>query len=232
MIGIIVQLAISWLLIWLFQKQHLTVLGFAPTKQRLSNFLLFLFVTAACCASGYFFRIYWGNEKWLINPLLNTSLVFKSIWWHLKSVLFEELIFRGVIFYILIKRLGTIKAIIISAAAFGIYHWFSQEVIGNPVQMIITFLITATMGLVYAYGYAKTFSLYIPCAIHLGWNITQGLIFSNGVNGNGVFILARQQNPVTVSYAVYYSIIWIPLLSAVLINYFLLRRIKQQNVPH
>ncbi len=231
MVGIIVQLAISWLLIWFFEKQQLNVLGFAPTKKRLSNFLLFLIVTAACCASGFFLRMVWGNEKWMINPKLNTPLIFESIWWHIKSVLFEELIFRGVLFYILIKRLDTTKAVIISAAAFGIYHWFSQEVFGNPVQMIITFLITGTMGLVYAYGYAKTFSLYVPCAIHLGWNITQGFIFSNGVTGNGVFILAKQQNPVTVSYAVYYFITWLPLLSAILVNYFLLRRYKQQAMP-
>ncbi len=232
MAGIVVQLAISWLLIWLVEKQQLNVLGFTPTAIRLKQFCLFFLVTALCCASGYFLRIFWGNEKWIINPILNTSLILKSIWWNIKSVLFEELIFRGVLFYILLKRIGTLKAIIISAVAFGIYHWFSHEVIGNPVQMLTTFLITGFMGVVYAYGYAKTFSLYVPCAIHLGWNLTKGFIFSEGVIGNGVFILAKQQTPVTVSYVTYYVIIFFPLLSAMLVNYFLLRHCKQQAMPH
>ncbi len=38
--------------------------------------------------------------------------------------------------YIAIKKLGVTKACILSAICFGIYHWFSHEVIGNPVQMM------------------------------------------------------------------------------------------------
>jgi hypothetical protein len=46
MIGIIIQLAVSWLIIWLFEKNNLSVLGFRPTKQRLPDFILFFVVTA------------------------------------------------------------------------------------------------------------------------------------------------------------------------------------------
>lgn len=33
MLGIIVQLAISWVIIWVVEKQHLTVLGFTQQKK-------------------------------------------------------------------------------------------------------------------------------------------------------------------------------------------------------
>jgi len=231
MLGIIVQLAISWLLVWLVEKKDLRVLGFMPTAQRLIDFLLFLLVTAACCASGFLLRMYFGNEKWALNPVLNTKLVVDGLWWNIKSVLFEELIFRGVIFYILIKKLGLVKALFISAAAFGIYHWFSFGIIGNAQQMILTFFITGIMGLVYAYGYAKTFSLYIPCAIHLGWNFTQGFIFSSGPIGIGVLIQVNSQNPVTVSYFIFFCIMLLPMLAAWLVNYFLLHRHRQATMP-
>lgn len=83
-------------------------------------------------------------------------------------MVFEELAFRGVLLYILIKRVGANKAILISAGAFGVYHWFSQGSLGHPTEMLITFLITGCMGLVLAYGLANSNSIYIPTAIHFG----------------------------------------------------------------
>ena len=150
-----------------------------------------------------------------------------GIWWNVKSVLFEELIFRGVLFYILIKKLGPLKAIAISATAFGIYHWYSHEVIGNIPQMAITFVTTGVMGLLYAYGYAKTFSLYIPIAIHLGWNLTRSVIFSETVIGEQLFVQVKPVPEVTVGYFIYFCVIYLPMLSALLINFFMLKKMKQ-----
>ena len=226
MIGIIIQLAISWLLIWLFERKGLSPLGLFPTPKRLMDFGLFFIVTAICCASGFLMRMYFG-ETFILNPIFNINLFFAGLWWHVKSVLFEELIFRGILLYILIRKLGMQKAIIISAVAFGIYHWFSHEVIGYPKQMLITFCTTGLMGLLHAYGYAKTYSLYIPIAMHLGWNFTQGFIFPGGPIGNGILINAKPWRVVTVSYSIYYFIAFFPLVSTLLINYLLLKRKKQ-----
>jgi uncharacterized protein len=226
MIGIIVQLTLSWLIVWFFEKGNLSFLGFYPTKRRLFEFTLFFLITAVCCSTGFFLRMYFGKEQWVLNHSLTLNVVLEAIWWNVKSVLFEELIFRGVIFYILIKKTGSAKAIVISAISFGIYHWFSHEVIGNPAQMALTFVITGIMGLLYAYGYARTFSLYVPCAIHLGWNLTQGFIFSQGPIGNGIFIQTVPQPVVNVSYLVYFSILLVPMLSTLVINFLILKQRK------
>jgi membrane protease YdiL (CAAX protease family) len=230
MIGIIVQLAFSWLLVWLFEKKDLAVLGFRPTKQRVIDFFLFFLITAACAISGFLMRMYFG-ERWELNPVFSLKLFVYGLWWNIKSVFFEELIFRGVVFYILIKRLGVIKAITISAIAFGIYHWFSFEIIGNVKQMIFVFMITGIMGVLYAYGYAKTFSLYIPCAIHLGWNFTRNFVFSEGQIGNGVLVQAQPAYTATVSYFVYFFVIYFPIVCAIVINFLLLKRKAQAQIP-
>ena len=227
MLGIIVQLLVSWLIIWLFEKGNMGVLGFYPTKKRLLGFAIFFIVTALCCSSDFFMRMLFAGQQWQLNPKLTAGLIWEGVWWNVRSVLFEELIFRGVLFYILIKKLGPVKAIIISSVAFGIYHWFSHGEIGNPVQMAITFVITGTMGLVYAYGYAKTFSLYIPCAIHLGWNLTSSVIFSNSIIGDQLLVQVKPVPEVTVGYFVYFCILLIPMLSALLINFLLLKRQEQ-----
>lgn len=227
MLGIIAQLLISWFIIWLFEKGNLSMLGFYPTKKRLIDFALFFCVTALCCSSDFFMRMLFAEQRWELNPRLTANLLLSGIWWNIKSVLFEELIFRGVLLYILVRKLGHAKAIIISAIAFGIFHWFSHEVIGNPVQMIITFVTTGVMGLVYAYAYSKTFSLYYPIAIHLGWNITSSVIFSKSIIGEQLLTQVLPVPEITISYFVYYCIIFIPLLSALLVNFFILKR-KQQ----
>jgi membrane protease YdiL (CAAX protease family) len=144
---------------------------------------------------------------------LTPTFILNGIWWNIKSVLFEELTFRGVLFYILI-----------SSIAFGIYQWVSQEAFGNVSQMLLIFILTGIMGLIYAYGYVKTGSLFVPCAIHLGWNITQGFIFSQGSTGNGILVLVKDQPEVSVSYLIYFTILLTPILSAWVLNFLILKK--------
>jgi uncharacterized protein len=230
MTGILVQLAISFLLIYFIEKKDLSVLGFKPTRSRMTDLLLFMIVSAFLAATGYWLREFFGNEVWRRNPEFSFMLLIDGIWWNLKSVLFEELIFRGVLFYILMVRIGVWKAILISAVAFGIYHWFSYNVLGNPVQMIYVFLVTALAGVVYAYAYARTGSLYAPIAMHFGWNFTKIFIFSDGSIGNGLLIRKAIGADVTVSYALYYFITLSPVILFLVIN-FALAKHRGRIVP-
>jgi hypothetical protein len=223
MIGIIVQLVLSWIVIWLYCKGNLSVLGLMPTTERVRDLFVFLLVTMLACSSGFLLRMYFGQEKWLMNPGFTWKLLFEGAWWNMKSVLFEELIFRGVLLYILIKWLGHVRAIIISSVAFGIYHWFSYELFGNPGQMIVIFLLTGSIGLLYAYGFAKTGALYATIAMHFGWNFTKGFIFSEGATGNGILVQAKPLPNVQVSYFVYAIVILTPFVLFFLLNFLLLK---------
>lgn len=227
MIGILVQLAVSWLIIWLFEKGDLRCLGLWPSAKRLKSFLLFFVVTASCSALGFLLKMLIAKQSWQLNPDANFSLILKGVWYVIKSVLFEELIFRGVLLYILIKKLGVLRAILISGIAFGIYHWFTYGVIGNPVAMIYTFFITGIMGLVFAFGYAKSFSLWIPIGIHLGWNLLQMVVFSSDTIGPQLFVEVspKQQNGLT--YFNFILIQFLPLIACFAINTWLLMRYKQ-----
>lgn len=222
MVGIIMQLALSWLLIWFFEKGNLSVLGMTPTRQRLIDFMVFFLVTATLCASGFFLKMLIAKQQWQLNPELNWNIIASGTWFNIKSVLFEELIFRGVLFYVLIKKLGATKAIIISSIAFGIYHWFSHELFGNPQAMIMEFIITGAMGVVLAYGYAKTQSLFIPIAIHLGWGMVQQVVFSSGPIGQQLFVEIMPRPIITVSYFSFFFMQLFPLVSTLVINYLML----------
>ena len=226
MVEIIGLLAVSWILIWLFEKGNLSILGLRPTKNRLRYAAILFMITALCCSTGFLMRILFAKEQFILNPKINTAFVFTGIWLTLKSVLFEELLSRGVLLYILIKKLGQKWAILISAIIFAALHWNNMGVSGDVKQMAIIFFWPFTFGLLFAYAYAKSLSLYLPIAMHFGWNLTQNLIFPDRLSGNTVVVSALQPI-VTVSYFVYSTMFLFPKISAIVFDYLIVRIHKQ-----
>ncbi len=222
MIGILVQLILSAALLWLLQKKSLMVLCGGGMKQQAIDLFGFFLLTLLISSSQYFFRMIWAMERWVMNPKVSIALIAEGTWWNIKSVLFEELIFRGALFYILIKRLGVNRAILISSVAFGFYHWFSHGVLGQPIPMIVEFLTTGIMGVVYALGYTKTGSLLTPIGIHLGWNIVGSVLFSGKLIGDQLLVEVQPVPNVQVSYFIYFVIIYLPLLAAIGVNAWIL----------
>ena len=68
---------------------------------------------------------------------------------------FEELLFRGVLFNSFNKKWGPVVGAILSALLFGIFHM-------NWLQGIYAFI----FGIVLAYSYYKSNSLYVPITFH------------------------------------------------------------------
>lgn len=215
MIGIIVQLIITWLLLWYFDKSGLSALGIRFTGKRISMFLGgFLLSACVCIAYNLFTTAFVGNG-WAIISQFSAVQLLKSIWWVLKSVLFEELLFRGALLYIIIRQIGTVKACLVSAVCFGVYHWFAYGVFGNPVAMLYTLLLTGITGFVFAYAFAKTRSLYLPVALHFGWNFVHIIVFSNGPLKGQIFQKTNEQQATgTLSLFIFlFQMLALPLLS-------------------
>lgn len=183
MIGIIIQVVISWLLLWLIDKKDLAVLGLKPTTGRVLNFAFGILLSAICFTSYCLTTTYLTGNSWAINGSFSWKQFFSSGWWTINSVIFEELIFRGALLYLLIQKTSVKIGCWISSIAFGIYHWFSFGVLGNPVPMAYVFLSTGIWGLMFSYSFAKTKSLYLPVGLHLGWNFFNIVIFSQGPLG-------------------------------------------------
>ena len=190
MAGIIILLILSWLLLWLTEKQHRDALGLLPARSRLLQLLFGFFTAAVCCAIYYqSFTLPAGNH-WVFHRDFTASKMLSSAWWTFRSVLTEELLFRGSLLCISIKFLGTKKACLLSACAFGIYHWFTMGAFGNPLQMFFLFCMTAVWGFMLAMAFAETRSLYLPIGIHFGWNLVNTVVFSQGPLGEQLFSLS------------------------------------------
>ena len=195
MIGILVQLIISWILLWYFDRSNLSALGIAPTQKRLLMFCVVFVLSTIVCAMYNLLTTAFVNNGWTFNKQLSLRNTLNSIWWVFKSVLFEELLFRGALLYLAIKRIGASKACILSAICFGVYHWFSFNAFGNPVAMLFIFLLTGIAGLMFAYAFARTQSLYLPIALHFGWNLVHIIVFSNGPLRQQIFQRMNENRP-------------------------------------
>lgn len=194
MIGLLIQLLASALLLWLVCRKSLWVLGIAPTNEMLTWLSIGFMVAASVCMSYHLLVSLLTTTSWSRNPTATYPSIATSSWWMLRSVLFEELLFRGALLYIAIQKLGTKAACIISAIAFGVYHWFSYGALGNPVQMTYVFLMTGIWGLMFSIAFAQTRTLYLPIALHFGWNWIHTVVFSQGPLGNQLLVSSSAAN--------------------------------------
>lgn len=222
MIGILVIIAISWLLLYLIEKKNVLVLGVLPTGKRFKQFVIGFLISAVFCVLVQYLESYLKSSTWILNGDITVGVILKSFWWDFKSVLTEELIFRGALLYILIQRIGSKKSILISAIAFGVYHWFSYGVLGNAMAMILVFIGTGLMGYAWAWAFSKTKSIMLAFGLHLGWNFIYNTIFSNGPLGE-LLLIQKGGNELTnwVSLLNFISgLIIVPVFVLIYIRYF------------
>lgn len=214
MIGILVELLASWLLLWIYDRKSLAVLGFGFSKNRLYNFSFGFLISSVCCAVYFLAIIKLSKSTLTFNENFDGKQFLESSWWTLKSVLFEELVFRGALLYIAIQKLRIRLACIVSAIAFGIYHWFSYGIFGQPIQMMYVFILTGIAGLMFAYAFAKTKSLYLPIGLHLGWNLITIVVFSQGPLGHQLLFSSTGEKLGGVLSVVFflYQILTLPLI--------------------
>lgn len=224
MIGILVAIAISCLLLYLIEKKNILALGFLSIAKRLKQFLIGFLITATLCVLVQYLEAYLKSSTWVLNENITGEIILKSFWWDIKSVLTEELIFRGALLYILIHKIGSRRSILISAIAFGIYHWLSYGVLGNVMAMILVFLGTGLMGYAWAWAFSKTKSIMLPFGLHLGWNFVYNTIFSKGPLGE-LILISKDGNELTdwTSLLNFVSgLIIVPFLILIYVKYFVI----------
>ena len=180
MLGNLLLLFLSWSILKL-TGNNLKVLGLFPDPGRTFQFVSGFLVTATLAAIYFFGIIGFLQAEVIFNNSYTFWAFLRGSWEIIKSVLYEELIFRGALLYFMLKYLGDQKGLFLSAVIFGIYHWFTYDVFGDLTQMIFTLLITGVGGWIFGFAYLKTRSLFLPIGLHLGWNFVTIVIFSQGI---------------------------------------------------
>ena len=111
-----------------------------------------------------------------LNPL---SFMIPAIAMALSSGVYEELLFRGVLYGSVEKWLGSWAAVVVSSLVFGLTHLINPQ--GT---MEGALFIAVEAGILLAAAYLLTRRLWVSMGFHVAWNYTQSAIFSGNVSGN------------------------------------------------
>lgn len=104
----------------------------------------------------------------LLVPLAELALVGMA----------EEMMFRGVIFGVTERSLGSKAAIVVSALVFSLAH------LPNQGLSLVAVAAIAAYGVLQAALYMKTRRLWICIGSHVAWNYCVGQVFSSTVSGH------------------------------------------------
>ena len=130
---------------------------------------LFSSVMGVLWAFGCYHPSGWGRI-----PHLASALVFTVL-----AGVLEEVLFRGLLFRLFSRLLGTWAAFAITAAFFGAAH------AGNPGATVgSSVAIAIEAGILLGAAYALTNRLWVPIGLHIGWNFCEGSIFGMAISGN------------------------------------------------
>lgn len=92
--------------------------------------------------------------------------------------LFEEILFRGIMFRHVEAVAGSWVALAVTSAFFGMAH------LANPdATWFAALAIAMEAGILLGAAYMVTRRLWLACGLHTAWNFTQGWVFSAPVSG-------------------------------------------------
>ena len=94
------------------------------------------------------------------------------------SGVFEELLFRGVLFGSIERMFGSWAALVVSSLVFGLVHLMNPQ---GTLEGALFIAVEA--GILLAGAYMLTGRLWMSMGFHFAWNYTQEAIFSGIVSG-------------------------------------------------
>lgn len=111
-----------------------------------------------------------------LNPL---RYLLPAIAMAISSSVFEELLFRGLLFGAVEQWFGSWAALVVSSLVFGLTHLMNEA---GTLQGALYIAVEA--GILLAGAYMLTRRLWLSIGFHLAWNYTQSAVFSGIVSGN------------------------------------------------
>lgn len=168
-----VGLAVYTALVRLIERRPVTELALPGMGRELGiGLLIGAGLYTACILILMAFGIYKVEG---LNPV---SYLLPAIALPLSSGIFEELLFRGVLFRIVEEWLGSWISLVVSSLVFGLVHLM------NPASTLLgAIFISVEAGILLAAAYMLTRRLWMSMGFHISWNYAQSGIFSGTVSG-------------------------------------------------
>lgn len=151
--------------------------------------LLLVAILGVLAAAGSYRILGVGSADRLLKAAAEMALV----------ALAEEIVFRGVLFRIPERALGTRFALLLSGVLFALAHLPNENV------TMLAIANTAMAGLLFSAAYLVTRRLWLPIGLHFAWNFLSDAVFSVPTSGHPAkgLLLGRLSGPEWLSGGAY-----------------------------
>lgn len=181
---------VAVLLVWRFiNKEKFARMGL---RWNLGD-LIFGLLFGALSITIIFIVLYMTEQITLVNAWSDPQFSIFTLLFFIMFIfvgLFEEIFFRGYIISTMASRHNKKWVIYLaSALIFSVVHGM------NPNVTLLGLVNIALVGLLFAYMFDMTKSLWLPIGYHITWNFFQGNVFGFAVSGlppNGIYHIEEQ----------------------------------------
>lgn len=169
-------ITVTALFITLVDKKSLLTLGLNYTSSSFTYIAYGALIALLCVMFQYIIGLVLGfiqvkRSRISQDCVACMPLFFGGLVDFFSAAVFEEIIFRGYIFYLVMQTWGVPSAILVSSVIFSIAH-----VIKHPQTPIIFTVNALFFGVLAALSRYYTGALWLPIGLHFGWNVVAGPI--------------------------------------------------------
>jgi membrane protease YdiL (CAAX protease family) len=156
----------------------LAVYGVAFHERWRKDVLLGLGISAGMLAAMLVGCAAFGNLEitWTGHQTAPSAMLFTLVLLMIAAAN-EEIVFRGYPMQVLMRGIGPWPAMILMSVLFGVIH------ANNPNATLLGTINTILAGIMLSLAYFKTRSLWLPYAIHFGWNTGLGMVLGFPLSG-------------------------------------------------
>jgi uncharacterized protein len=168
----------AWVMVRFIDRRPFLSLGFAPRhalRDSAIGLLIGLGMMTACIAILYFCG--WAIPESAAG--FSSSLLAVAALAMIANTVMQEVIVRGYAQQTIQKEFSVLDGVIFSAFFFLVLHLGAIQ--GAILPMISIF----AAGVLLGSAYAVTGNLWLPIALHFGWNFLQGPVLGEVVSGRG-----------------------------------------------
>lgn len=170
----------GWSMLIRFEGRPPGALGFALTRHAPREIAVGYAIGALLIGAASLLLFLTGTARFDLEPGTPGGYVGTLAWtlaYFTLAAAFEEVIFRGYAFQVLVEAVGAWPTVLVTSALFSLVH------MGNPGVNAFALANIFLAGVLLGFAYLRTRSLWFATAVHAGWNWTMASAIGFPVSG-------------------------------------------------
>ncbi len=152
----------------------------------IKNLIIVLIISISILSTIFAIKYY------LSNFVINNHIIFHQVIDLMLSMLFvaiyEEIVFRGLLFEWIYSNFGSIVAILFTSIIFSLFHFY------NNGFDLLSFLNVFLAGVMFAFLFYKSGTIWLSIVFHFIWNVSLPLFIDSSLSGYSYISIIHFQN--------------------------------------